>query len=558
MLALSGLLVSAPCLEAQYYPYHVEEHTETKELAIPPVAEAQELPIRDVTIFKDGHALILRQGLVNLGDNGEAVLRASPQPVLGTFWSWVSGKGNHLKGVRARRVEVNALREAESLAELLKANTGRMVELSLSEDETPLSGVLKSVNGPMVMLTEKSGSTRLVLSELIQQVRFPESEEVSLKVDGAPSEAYHLQLDVDSKADTVEAGVGYVQKGIRWIPGYRIELGENNKARVELQGTVVNDVDDFSNSTIRFVVGVPSLLFQGQWDSFALDQVREEVQSYYTNRRGNIDILSNRIMSQSVGIYSQGMDSGEEEEVGEMPAGEDLEDLYFYTLENISMVKGERLIVPIGSFDTTYEDVFTVDLGTALPQSVRASYNMPDNVTRELEESYNNPKVIRKIRMKNEGQAPLTTGPAMVFNNDRFMAQGLVFYTPSGATCDVSLNPAIDISVKVNESEIRRTHGHTINESSYSKSFMTAQVNLTNRRGSPVEVEVTRYVFGEVSEASDAAQSSVSPDFILEGALRYSPWWYRNLNPATKLTWVIKLEPGETKSLNYAWNFYLR
>src|SRR6186713_2434910 len=57
------------------------------------VAEESEraLPVREVTIFKDGHAFVLREETLAADDAGDIVLDDLPEPVLGTFWPYASG-----------------------------------------------------------------------------------------------------------------------------------------------------------------------------------------------------------------------------------------------------------------------------------------------------------------------------------------------------------------------------------------------------------------------------------------------------------------------------------
>lgn len=50
-----------------------------------PAPSGQGLPVREVTVFKDGHAYVLREKAVSGADSGAVVLDELPTPVLGTF-----------------------------------------------------------------------------------------------------------------------------------------------------------------------------------------------------------------------------------------------------------------------------------------------------------------------------------------------------------------------------------------------------------------------------------------------------------------------------------------
>ena len=46
------------------------------------------LPVREVTVFKDGHALVLHEGRLPTNADGGVTLDNLPMPVLGTFWPY--------------------------------------------------------------------------------------------------------------------------------------------------------------------------------------------------------------------------------------------------------------------------------------------------------------------------------------------------------------------------------------------------------------------------------------------------------------------------------------
>src|SRR5262249_45594716 len=62
----------------------------------PPVAaqknEALKMPVREVTVFKDGHAFVLHAGEMPTNANSNVLLDYLPTPVLGTFWPYSADK----------------------------------------------------------------------------------------------------------------------------------------------------------------------------------------------------------------------------------------------------------------------------------------------------------------------------------------------------------------------------------------------------------------------------------------------------------------------------------
>ncbi len=95
--------------------------------APPASGTLSKLPVREVTVFKDGHAFVLHEGSLPVDAAGELVLDNLPTPVVGTFWPYqVNGK---LRGVVASREPVTTQRMALSVYELLKANIGADVTI---------------------------------------------------------------------------------------------------------------------------------------------------------------------------------------------------------------------------------------------------------------------------------------------------------------------------------------------------------------------------------------------------------------------------------------------
>ncbi|MHC4332128.1 MAG: hypothetical protein ACYSWW_28890, partial [Planctomycetota bacterium] len=78
------------------------------------VAEGRlaDIPVKEVTIFKDGHVLVLHEGQVGTDDAGNVVLDYLPTPILGTFWAYSAESKAKLAGVVSGRRVVSIDRTA--------------------------------------------------------------------------------------------------------------------------------------------------------------------------------------------------------------------------------------------------------------------------------------------------------------------------------------------------------------------------------------------------------------------------------------------------------------
>src|SRR5208283_3060328 len=111
------------------WPSNLEAAAQDK-IKTAPVAKTERLPVKEVTIFKDGHALVVREGVVPLNGHSEAVLDELPSPLLGTFFPYSLEAGQPLISVTAGKRKVETSATALSVSDLLEANPGAEVTLT--------------------------------------------------------------------------------------------------------------------------------------------------------------------------------------------------------------------------------------------------------------------------------------------------------------------------------------------------------------------------------------------------------------------------------------------
>ena len=84
------------------------------------------LPVREVTVFKDGHAYVVREAPLPEAASGRVVLDELPTPVLGTFWPYASG-GARLVQAKAGREQVS--KDVDALERIAERGRGALVYL---------------------------------------------------------------------------------------------------------------------------------------------------------------------------------------------------------------------------------------------------------------------------------------------------------------------------------------------------------------------------------------------------------------------------------------------
>ncbi len=561
-----------------------------------PLATFAKLPIKEITVFKDGHAFVAHEGQMPTDDHGNVVMDYLPAPVLGTFWPYAAQTGVQLTSVVAGQKRVLVERTALNLRELLEANVGaeaifletganrygativgfptRSAE-ELAGTNPPNTGDRLPEKGNLILLKTAEG-IKAVAIDRIQEVTFKEPHKAALS-----SEEFRnlltLKLDWNKAQPAKSANVGlfYLQKGIRWIPNYKIDIGGDGKAAIKLQATLINELADLQDASVNLVIGVPSFAFKDTTDPMALQQTLAQLSQYFRTDSpgGNLDNrFSNAIMAQTqarVGEYRGGSQPGEAGSLGpEIGDSTKTEDLFVFKVQHVSLKKGERMVIPITEFALPAKDVFTLELPFGPPPEVRGNFNSDQQ--RELARLLSVPKVMHKIRLTNNSKYPLTTAPALILRDGNVLAQGMMTYTSPGADVDLSITTAVDVQVKKSDLETKRTpNAVEENGNRYSRVDLTGKITLTSHRAEPVEIEITRYVLGAADMADH--EGKVDQLNVFENgddlpATDYPYWWnwygwpswWNYFNGTGRITWKLKLDPKKPAELEYKWHYFWR
>ena len=140
-------------------------------------------------------------------------------------------------------------------------------------------------------------------------------------------------------------------------------------------------------------------------------------------------------------------------------------------------------------------------------------------------------------------------------------------YTPKLGSVDVTLTAAVDLRVKKADKEVKRSpNGTTFEGHQFARADLTGTVSVTNAGAKPVEIEVTRHVLGSADTVGDGAKAEQVN--VLEddaGDARPAWWgyyswpsWWGHVNSVGRITWTVKLAPGQTADQTYAWHYYWR
>ena len=551
--------------------------------------ELSRLPVKELTVFKDGHAYVVHEGKRPVDAAGRVRLDSLPTPVLGTFWAYSRDKAADLTAVTAGRHTVRVERTALTVPELIEANPGRQVVVTEGDrqyDATIVGFLVRTseevqATSPATATTFPAQRSNLVQLKTLEGVRIVPVEQITnLRFPGdygtkVPVEeernllTLHLDWKGQKAAAEADVGMAYLQRGVRWIPNYRVELDGQGKAKVILQATLINELTDLENATIHLVVGVPTFEFKETIDPLAMGQTLGTLSQYFEQGSSTRYGLSNSIMTQQISRMSEVRRQPQAEQPAAVDLGPDVantgkaEDLFVFTVNNISLRRGERMVMPVTEQAIAYKDVFVLDIPYAPPREVEPNLN--DERQRELKKLLTSPKATHRIRMTNSSRQPLTTAPALLIRDGRVLSQSMMTYTSPGASSDITLTTAVDIKVGKTEKETKRTpnaqqwHGTILQ-----RVDLAGTITLRNLRDTPAEIEVVRHILGNAGEVAPEGKAEMvnaleNDEFYARPSWWswYSwPGWWSHYNGVGRFAWDVTLEKGQSIDLTYTWHHY--
>jgi hypothetical protein len=512
--------------------------------------------ITDVTVFKDGHALVLSCATAQIQD-GWIRTREVPVPVLGTFWSFVNDPTARIDFVKAGLVETDEQRPAMNFDEIVQANIGRKAVIVEQPKENPpvthrgiLRGILKqepakdadqppAAAGPKpaalasYVMLESRGALELILRENVRGISLEDKEPATSYRETKNIREISMRVLKNGQPANQESEVGfiYLQEGIRWIPDYRIQLLDGGKAKVSLQATVINELADLDDVSLRLVVGVPSFLMKDEISPMALREVELQLGAWFGQPRPESGpggrarflqrgTLSNVAMSQYAGEFVE----RESRPAPSVPTEGQQEDLYLYQKDGISLRKGERAVAHLLEVEVPYEDIYVWEIPPVPPREVWRHVNSDQQ--RQLQNIMTeSARAMHKIRLDNTGKEPWTTGPAMIFKGATPLGQQLVTYTSPVNTVDVAITVATDLNTKKEETETGRQLNVKIGDEFFTKVSLHGKLIVKNFKDKEVDLRVNRKTLGFATAATadgKIRQSNFLEDRSLRGEVY--PW----------------------------------
>jgi hypothetical protein len=489
--------------------------------------------VKSLALFKNGLGFFVREGEAVL-KNGWAETELVPGASLGSIWITPLDKDTALDSVISFKDETHTTVTATDIMELLKINTGKRVIIKYG-DET-IDGIIKSA-ASLIIIETKAGTVVLNVSS-ISEAKFPDSFFSDITRN---TEIKKIKFKMISNKDKVRLGVSYLQKGISWIPDYRVNLEDQTYARISMNATMINDIEDIRDADVYFVVGYPHFAYSEMLSPLSLQQSLAEFIASLTS--GSItprtfDNFSN-IMTQSISYGNERTRAdvfGYSSESAAGLPGENNEDLFFYNKKGVTLQKGERGYYNIFSDTVQYKHVYEWEI----PDLIHIDY-YGRTLSRDTKEERE--QVWHSIKLTNSTDYPWTTAPAFTVNGWKPLGQDKLSYTPKGASTHLKLTIATDIKTDRNENEVSRTQVK-VSGDDYDLITIRGEISMKNFKSQDITLEIKKLIVGEVLSTTYNGKAVKTVQGLT------------SVNPNSIITWTIPVKANENIIVNYRYQIY--
>ncbi|MBI9018601.1 MAG: hypothetical protein JEZ07_15215 [Phycisphaerae bacterium] len=464
-----------------------------------------EMAIKELTVFKDGHCFVVHSQQLPIEHN-QIKIDGLPSPVLGTFWALCPDGNVKLKSVTAGEFDSKKPIDATSVIQMLKANAGADIIVKETGDKHEYQAKILQIQDQQLAILQTSQGTKVLPVANIEQVTFIANPNLKYEKE-EKTNGLRLAIETAGNITSTIVTMGYVQKGLRWIPSYKIDIDGHGKAKVVLQATLVNNLCDIENVHINLVVGVPEFDFKDLIDPISLKKTLVNAVNAATNN-SRFDNMSNSLTFN--GISSQMMHYNEssspqidsQQMVNEF---NDSEDFFVFSIDNITLPKDGTMLVTLAEYELEYEDSFALDLNFSPPMDVRYSSNRYGNQNdNQLAKMLMADKVVKQLKIKNTSKYPFTTGPATISRKGQIVSQKLMKYTPIGATMELPISKAIDIAIVQDEIETGRiSNSLKYLDYNYAMIDIAGTIKLINHKKYSVTIDISKYVMGSAVSAGE-------------------------------------------------------
>jgi hypothetical protein len=545
-------------------------------------------PVDTLALYKNGTALVVRR-VEPPADSSPVLLDGRIAPAHGTFWTDSPTPLSFLADTRrialppgtpsdisvrpascgSRKATVwfrVPAAVAESLQACADGDDERRIDLSAPAGDhlvdLPLRGTVLSPAPAAAAM-----SLRLANGTI---VRAPDSAVAAVLAEG-PASADDGTADLpvlEVAGAAAPFRLSYLAPGAAWAPSYRISVLPSaptaTTARIEMAAEIRNELEDLSGVRLFLVSGypnleaasIPGLLAAGNTLPAFLDALSTPPAERNRGRGWNTQrpMLSQIAWTANAAMQDK---SGLPDALPDVLPEAAAADIHYRYAGPLTLAKGATLRLPLDTADAPAERFVDWEPGWKYDEYGRRQKD-------DLEEQR---VPWDAIRFHNPFDAPLTTGPAFVFDAskplladdapaaDRPLGQTTLRWTNPGQEAVLRVTKALSVATTFDETIPGRIEDYPKvawldNIPRYRRVEIEATLTAVNHRTDPVTLVIRPTILDEFQSAT------IQPNSVLTEGSREAR--SDQPNPTQKLRWTLPLAPGETLSLSYRYTTLVR
>jgi hypothetical protein len=513
------------------------------------------LEMESVSIFKNQTAFFVKSGEVKTKNKQYEVIGDTiPQALNGTFW--LSSPTNSIDIVKSYLQDKEVEGLVGSYADMLKANDGKRIRLLKAGDSTYIEGKVKVVqmknpdpskpdikSNTLFAITQKDGKTIMLTNNQVNGARSMEFVDAPAFTSTSVQKLPVMQVNFNEAKAKQPLHMMYLSNGLSWKPDYLVELLDDEKARLSLRTTVVNNAEDIKVGKLNLVAGVPNFKYATSLSDF-LNLLGTRPANNYAQPRIQPNFSNAAVYSYDMPEADFGGGAPAPSPTRAPAEGTSIEDLFYYTLKDVELKKGERALLDVFNTEVKIKHVYEVILGqNSASYSTAYSYEQ------------NKLPVVHTIKLFNKSDYVWTSAAVMVVKNDKGkispVSQDLLKYTSINDDINVKLTEAPDVSVKFTEKEIKReANKKQVRQSNnrilyYDLVTVESEIDIQNFKNKDIRIDVKRAIIGELLESSEKWQKAPR----LQN--------YNSYNPYTDVCWEMDIKKGEEKKVTFTYQIYV-
>ena len=306
------------------------------------------------------------------------------------------------------------------------------------------------------------------------------------------------------------------------MPSYLLELTNSRTAKLTMKATVVNDLEDIKNTDIELVVGSP-VFSQENRNSSLFDFKQRVISNNYSYKSRSVKYELEDDLEEVVISSYRGKSNKESTQI---------DDLYFYKLNNQTIKKGARVNLDIFAVNINYKHIYECKV------PVNEEY-LRTNLSK------NKTSVYHKIEIENKSKQVFAKAPAMVLKTVKgevkTLAQNTLSYTPKNGKSTITISKDNNIEVLHKEIIISKTRVKGAKWNFVTIAEGTVYVN--SYKDKTVEINIYKKILGDLTGKGTYT-------IVSQKQKAYS------YNLSSTIKWNINLASKAKKEFKYSYKIY--